>query len=101
MKYNYWFILIIITLVGCKKNKYQKQASISSVPDVLVTAIYPEQNILPENILKFYIHFSEPMREGNFLDHIHLLDSKGKDLKGVFLITYMNYGHLIISHSHY
>jgi len=84
VKYNYWFILVIIILVGCKKNKHQVQASISNVPDALVTAVYPEQNILPENILKFYIQFSEPMREGDFLKHIQLLDSKGTNLKGVF-----------------
>ncbi len=49
-----------------------------------VTAIYPQVDTLPENALKFYIQFSKPMRTGNALDYIALLD--GKDtLKNVFL----------------
>lgn len=49
-----------------------------------VTAIYPQADTLPENALKIYIQFSKPMRTGNVLDYIALLD--GKDtLHNVFL----------------
>jgi len=50
----------------------------------VVNTIYPTTNQIPENLLRFYIYFSAPMRDGNFLDHIHLFDEKGKDLKGIF-----------------
>ncbi|GIW79365.1 MAG: hypothetical protein KatS3mg105_1172 [Gemmatales bacterium] len=44
-----------------------------------VVAIYPSADILPANQLKFYIHFSKPMREGrDIFDHFTLLDENGK-----------------------
>lgn len=57
----------------------------NNAPAPRVLAIYPQSETLPENILRFYIAFSEPMREGRFLDHITLTDeTTGKDLSGVF-----------------
>ncbi|WP_373550022.1 Ig-like domain-containing protein [Haliscomenobacter sp.] len=52
-------------------------------PEVL--AIYPLLDTLPENLLKFYIQFSKPMRTGESLQFIHLLDKKGDTLRDVFL----------------
>ena len=34
--------------------------------------IYPSMNVLPENQLKFYIHFSSAMARGFAYDHISL-----------------------------
>lgn len=50
-----------------------------------VTAIYPLADTVPENLLKFYIEFSEPMRTGNALEHIFLLDKNRDTLQRVFL----------------
>lgn len=50
-----------------------------------VTAIYPRQDTLPENQLKIYISFSQPMQTGRALDYVSLLDSKGDTLQRVFL----------------
>jgi hypothetical protein len=47
-------------------------------PAPRVEAIYPSAAILPANHLKFYIHFSVPMRQGVFLDHCKLLDDRGR-----------------------
>jgi hypothetical protein len=33
----------------------------------VVTHIYPSAAILPENLLKFYVHFSAPMSKGRYL----------------------------------
>lgn len=49
-----------------------------------VTQVYPTSDLLPENLLRFYIYFSNPMREGDFLSYIHLYDEQNNDLKGVF-----------------
>lgn len=54
-------------------------------PSTLVAQIYPSADELPENLLKFYIHFSAPMRRGNIYDHIHLLDAMGKAIELPFL----------------
>ena len=52
-------------------------------PELL--AIYPQLDTLPENLLKFYVHFSKPMRSGESLQFIHLLDKKQDTLSNVFL----------------
>lgn len=52
-----------------------------------LTAIYPSGAELPENHLKFYLHFSEPMREGVFLEHCRLLDERGQPVLEPFRET--------------
>jgi hypothetical protein len=54
-------------------------------PPTLVEQIYPTAETLPENQLKFYIHFSAPMSRGEAYDHIKLLDANGKEIPSVFL----------------
>ncbi len=38
-----------------------------------IDMVYPSADRLPENLLKFYIHFSEPMKRGAAYEHIELL----------------------------
>lgn len=40
--------------------------------DEAVVRIHPTAGELPANHLKFYVHFPEPMRQGEFLDHCRL-----------------------------
>lgn len=47
-------------------------------PSAEVVAVYPSASTLPENLLKFYIHFSEPMNRGEAYRHIKLY--RGKEL---------------------
>ncbi len=54
-------------------------------PTTVVTQIYPTADVLPENLLKFYIRFSAPMRRGDIYQHIRLLDSTGKAVELPFL----------------
>lgn len=51
----------------------------------VVQQVYPTSNRLPENLLKFYLHFSAPMSRGEAYRHIHLLDAAGKVVAGAFL----------------
>ncbi len=47
-----------------------------------VAAVYPSADELPANLLKFYLHFSKPMREGPAIfDRIKLLDEKGEEVE--------------------
>lgn len=39
----------------------------------------------PENLLKFYVHFSAPMNRGHIYEHIHLRNAAGKDVSLPFL----------------
>ena len=50
-----------------------------------VDRIYPSGKQLPQNILKFYIHFTDSMAEGFAYDNIHFLKDNGDTLKDVFL----------------
>jgi hypothetical protein len=52
-------------------------------PELL--AIYPQADTLPENQLKLYLRFSKPMRTGNALNFICLLDKNKDTLQKVFL----------------
>ncbi len=45
------------------------------------------QATLPANALKFYLHFSEPMEQGIFLERLRLLDGVGKEVTGPFRET--------------
>lgn len=51
----------------------------------MVTRIYPSVDQLPENQLKFYLHFSAPMSRGQAYQHIHLFDAEGRELELPFL----------------
>jgi hypothetical protein len=57
----------------------------ASTPTTVVEHIYPTADVLPENQLKFYLHFSAPMSRGEAYQHIHLLDANGKELDAAFL----------------
>ena len=46
-------------------------------PSTVVANVYPSTNVLPENQLKFYIHFSASMSQGDAFEHIALLDESG------------------------
>jgi hypothetical protein len=41
--------------------------------------------VLPSNQLRLYIYFSAPMSRGEAERHIHVLDSQGQPLPGIFL----------------
>jgi hypothetical protein len=50
-----------------------------------VVAIYPSSDELPENLLRFYIHFSGPMSRGEAYRHVRLLDDAGQTVSAPFL----------------
>ncbi len=50
-----------------------------------VREIYPTAGELPDNLLKFYLHFSAPMSGGRIYEHIHLRDEAGNDVELPFL----------------
>jgi hypothetical protein len=54
-------------------------------PATVLQHVYPSTNHLPENQLKFYLHFSAPMSRGEAYRHIHLLQASGKEVDLPFL----------------
>lgn len=62
------------------------QACEESVSDTAqVTQIYPSADVLPENLLRFYVYFSEPMAREGIWDSVVLLDEDGKVVPGAFI----------------
>ncbi|NIJ54775.1 hypothetical protein [Dyadobacter arcticus] len=55
----------------------------SEAPKIL--AIYPTQDTLPENLLKIYLQFSQPMQEGKSAEYVVLLKIDADTVKGAFL----------------
>lgn len=55
-----------------------------------VSAVYPTADTLPENLLRFYIYFNQPMKIEDTLSHVYLTDENGKRLEGVFLANKVN-----------
>lgn len=53
--------------------------------DSKVIAVYPTLDTVPQNLLKFYIEFSQPMREGEALQHIALIKNDNDTLQDEFL----------------
>jgi len=50
-----------------------------------VTQVYPSADVLPENLLKFYVHFSAPMSRGDIYEHIRLLNEANQPVELPFL----------------
>jgi len=51
----------------------------------VVTRVDPSGDRLPENLLKFYLHFSAPMGRGEAYDHLRLLAADGRPVVRPFL----------------
>ena len=51
----------------------------------VVTQVFPSGPVLPENLLKFYVHFSAPMSRGSVYDFIQLNDDSGRKVELPFL----------------
>lgn len=53
-----------------------------AVPRVspVVTHFYPSRDSLPENLLRMYIQFSQPMKTTGNLEHIKIIDEEGEEV---------------------
>jgi hypothetical protein len=47
--------------------------------------LFPTADTVPENLLKIYLQFSAPMREGEALQYVHLLNEDKDTLQDIFL----------------
>jgi hypothetical protein len=48
------------------------------IPSTVVDEVFPSGDVLPENLLRFYVHFTAPMQRGQARDHIVLLGLDGQ-----------------------
>jgi hypothetical protein len=51
----------------------------------VVEAVYPSGEELPENLLKFYVHFSAPMGRGDSYKYVRIVDGDGREVTDAIL----------------
>ncbi len=56
-----------------------------TTPKTVVSQVFPTVDVVPENQLRLYIHFSAPMGSRGGLDFVHLLDEAGQEVTDPFL----------------
>ena len=56
-----------------------------TTPTTTVARVFPSGDVIPENQLRLYVHFSAPMGMKGGLDYVHLLDDQGQEVADPFL----------------
>lgn len=51
----------------------------------VVMNVFPSTDQLPQNLLRFYLHFSAPMSQGDVYQYIRLINQKGEVVEDPFL----------------
>jgi hypothetical protein len=59
--------------------------AIATDPSTIVTQVFPSADVVPENQLRLYLHFSAPMGRRGGLDYIRLVDETGQAVVDPFL----------------
>jgi hypothetical protein len=62
-----------------------REPALTMPSTTVVSRMAPSSKVVPENLLKFYVHFSAPMSRGHIYDHIHLRTAKGDVVELPFL----------------
>ncbi len=56
-----------------------------ATPSTRISSIYPSSSTWPENILRFYLHFSSPMSGTSAIGHVRLVDENGAEIPDALL----------------
>jgi len=65
------YLLIVVLLLGGLIDP------LAANTDPNIVSVFPSSNNLPSNILRFYINFTEPMKQKVSASYIHLVNSEG------------------------
>ena len=57
----------------------------ANAKQTVLVNLFPTADTVPENLLKIYLQFSAPMREGEALQYVHLLNENKDTLQDIFL----------------
>lgn len=78
----------VVTVAGAGNSALEREVRLPATElerTTQVELVYPSADVLPANLLKFYVHFSAPMRRGEAYRHVRLLDANGEVLDDVLL----------------
>jgi len=76
---------LVVARTGTTVQATLKVASRSAGAPVSVTAIHPDIEEWPANLLRFYVHFSGPMARRAGVEFVHLLDADGREMDDALL----------------
>ena len=76
-RFYYWFFFMFL-LTSCFQSEINKRVEKEKTT---VVAIYPTSDTLPENLLRFYIQFSQSMKVVNNLEHVKSVNEEGATYK--------------------
>ncbi|MEL6485254.1 MAG: hypothetical protein AAFP96_10460 [Bacteroidota bacterium] len=68
------YVFLLLLLIACAKRMEKPY----------VQAVYPTSSALPENLLRMYVHFSQPMKTVGNIEKIKLVDEEGNKVENVF-----------------
>lgn len=78
---GYTYLAVFCAADGTKTSVRYRVPQEAPAAVARVERVFPTSRVLPANHLKFYIHFSRPMREGRAtFDRIHLFDEAGQEI---------------------
>lgn len=80
-KYN----VQVATKDAGKPNNFLVEIPREEIVPTRVEQIYPSSDVLPENTLKFYVHFSAPMRKGDVYRYLQIRQLGGGQVELPFL----------------
>jgi hypothetical protein len=63
--------------------RFDVAAPIGPAPRVL--GVFPSADVLPENLLRLYVHFSQPMEAKDAPRHVSLIDDLGREVPMAFV----------------
>ena len=67
--------------------RFELREAASDTSSPRLVAVHPSADSLPENLLRWYLEFSTPMRPGQVMDHVRLIDDQGNEDRTAFLDT--------------
>ena len=59
--------------------------AVVQIPSTVVADVYPAGDVIPENLLRMYVHFSGPMGQPGGLGHVVILDAHGREMPDALL----------------
>ncbi|MBI4264685.1 MAG: hypothetical protein HY657_09935 [Acidobacteria bacterium] len=57
----------------------------TAVPSTVVARVYPSGDVVPENLLRMYVEFSDPMGRRSGVEYMKVLNEAGQEIEGAIL----------------
>jgi len=89
-------VIFLIAISGYTIFNIILETNVETLDGPFVEEVYPTTSLIPENILRFYVYFSEPIKDGSTIKSIHIFNEDNLEVNlydtdssatGIFLET--------------